>query len=241
MSGFERPDWVGMFVPSVSILESFLRGTATYFAILVLFRVVLKRQAGGIALPDLMLVVLVSECVSNALTAQATSITNGLVAVFALLFWSYAIDWLSYHQKWLQRVLEPPAIELIRDGKKVEMNLKREQITDEELAEQLRQSGVEEVSRVKLAMMESSGCVSVISAEDELKPAAKQNAVEPSDFAGAIARFLDAAKTLRAAVDYHEVQATEHRDAARTARGLLARYGVSGRKFLQYGAIPHDQ
>ena len=86
------PNWEQMFVPDLSIVETFLRASAVYLALLILFRLVLKRQTGSIGLPDVLLVVLVSECVSASLSAEAKSIPNGLVAALALLLWNYVLD-----------------------------------------------------------------------------------------------------------------------------------------------------
>ena len=104
---FQMPDWAGILVPDLSLVESFARASVVYLSLVVLFRVVLNRQTGSIGLPDVMLVVLVSECVSQSLSADAKSVPNGLAAVAALLFWSYALDRLSCRWPWLQRRLEP--------------------------------------------------------------------------------------------------------------------------------------
>src|SRR5215208_3622446 len=80
------PDPETMFVPDLSLLESFARASVIYLGLLALFRLVLKRQAGSLGLPDIMLAVLVSECVSQALSAGANSVPNALAAVSALLF-----------------------------------------------------------------------------------------------------------------------------------------------------------
>jgi len=162
MSAFQIPEWDGMFIPDVSLLESFLRASGVYLGILLLFRVVLRRQSGGIGLPDVMLAVLVSECVSQALGAEAKSIPNGLASVAALLFWSYTFDRLAYRWRWIERLLEPRSVPLIASGKVLEQNMSKEGITAEELASQLREHGVEDAARVHSAVLESDGCISVV-------------------------------------------------------------------------------
>lgn len=205
MTGFEMPAWGGMFVPDLSLAESFLRGSVVYLSLLVLFRAILKRQAGSIGLPDVMLVVLVSECVSPALAADAKSIPNGLVAVFAMLFWNYTLDRLTYHWSWLERLLEPRPLELVRDGVPVRKNLVSEGITDDELAAQLRLNGIDDVAKVKVAYIESEGAVSVIPKEDSAPTASTDS---PSADLGALTRrFLSAAADLQKAVAWHEARA----------------------------------
>jgi uncharacterized membrane protein YcaP (DUF421 family) len=165
MPGLEAPQWAAVFVPDASLAESFLRGTVVYFALLVLFRVVLKRQTGGLGTADVLLIVLVSECVSPALSAEAKSVPNGLAAVGALLFWTYALDRLERHWPWLQRRLEASQVKLIADGKLLRENMAKEGVTEEELLSQVRQQGIDDPKKVKAAFIESDGSVSVIPAE----------------------------------------------------------------------------
>lgn len=223
------PNWEQMFVPDVSIVETFLRASAVYLSLLILFRIILKRQTGSIGLPDVLLVVLVSECVSASLSAEAKSVPNGLVAVLALLLWNYALDWLAYRWPWLERRLEPKPLPLVQDGHLLRENMVSEELTDEELMAQLRMNGIDDVSRVKVAFMESGGAISVVPKE-EGQPKPKSNADQESDatdFEGSLKRFLAGAENLRAAMEWHEKQATDHRVAAKTAREVLARHGVA--------------
>jgi uncharacterized membrane protein YcaP (DUF421 family) len=196
MSGFEPPDWGEVFVPDGSLWGSFLRGVVMYFGLLVMFRVVLRRQGGSIGMPDIMVVVLVSEAASQGLTGSAKSVPNALATVFALLVCNFAIDWLSYRWKWLQRLLEPEPLVLVEDGRVNHEHLRRERINDDELAAQLRGSGVDDVSRVKRATLESEGSVSVVKADGP-----PQMGVEE-----ATARLIEAADTLKRALTWHEKQ-----------------------------------
>jgi len=239
MSGFEAPNWGGIFVPDLSLVESFLRGSVVYLSLVVLFRVVLKRQAGSIGLPDVMLVVLVSECVSASLAAEAKSVPNGLVAVFALLFWNYTLDRLSHREAWLQRLLEPQPLELVRDGRPLRENMEAEGITDEELAAQLRLNGIDDVARVKAAFIEAEGTISVVP-KDGAEHVAPPGSLSPKpvshspsdtpDFDRVTRAFLEAAAELQKAVAWHEEREAEHRGAAKSARQLLTRHGVRARR-----------
>lgn len=221
MAAFDMPNWERVFAPDLSLLETFLRASIVYLALIVLFRVILRRQSGSLGLPDIMLVVLVSESVSPALSGQANSVPNGLISVSALLFWNFALDWLSYRWPWLQRRLEPKPLELVRDGKPIRANLKAEEITDDELAAQLRLNGVEDVSKVKVATMESEGNVSVIPKDE-----AGTQSQKPPDFEDVAKRFLAVAGELHKAVAWHEGQAAEHAAAAKQGRELLAEHGI---------------
>lgn len=226
MAGLQWPDWAGMFVPDAGLAESFLRGTIIYFAVLVLVRIVPRRQVGSVGLTDVLLVVLLSECVSQALSADAKSIPNGLAAMTALLFWNFALDWAAFRWKWVARLLEARPVPLIRDGKVIPENLCDEKITCEELESKLREEGVERVADVKAATMEPGGKVSVIPKEKPDTPAAEPDAGAAPELAPALERFLAAAAELRSVVAWHEERAAEHAVAAKEAKAALARHGV---------------
>lgn len=225
MTGFEWPDWGQVFVPDISLAESFLRTSMVYLALLVLFRVVLRRQSGSLGLPDIMLVVLVSEVVSQSMTAQSNSVPNGLVGVLGLLFWNYVLDRLAYRWPWLQRRLEPQPLELVKDGKPIRANMEEEGITDDELAAQLRANGIDSVAKVKLATMESEGTISVVPKEERTEPEPELPEAPP-EFERAARAFLTAAEALQRAVAWHDDKATEHQTAAKAGRQLLLEHGI---------------
>jgi uncharacterized membrane protein YcaP (DUF421 family) len=239
VSGFESPDWGEMFVPARALAESFLRGSVVYLSLIILFRVILKRQTGSLGLPDVLLVVLVSECVSQALTANANSITNGLVTVAALLFWDYALDCLAHRWPWFQRRLEPAPLPLVKDGKIVRENLDKEGITEEELEAQLRLNGVDDPAQVKLAIMESEGTVSVVERDSGSGSSTPDTTSggDPAELDRLAREFLAAAAALQKAATGCKGRSKRHQAAAKAARQLLTRHGVSARRALK--SPPH--
>jgi uncharacterized membrane protein YcaP (DUF421 family) len=73
-------DWHGLLVPTVSLLELVLRGSAIYLGILVLMRV-LRRDAGTLSTADLLVVVLIADAAQNAMASEYHSITQGAADV----------------------------------------------------------------------------------------------------------------------------------------------------------------
>lgn len=158
--------WYEMFVPSVSPLEIVLRGTIMYLAILLLLRVVLRRQSGNsVSTTDILVVVLLSDAAQNGMAGEYRSITEGIVLVAVIIFWSYVLDLLGYRFPWLERLLHPAPLLLIKNGRLLRRNLRQELITIEELMSMLRKQGIEDVSEVASACMEPDGEVSVVKAD----------------------------------------------------------------------------
>ena len=154
-------DWKSVFVPSGSIPEIILRGTFIYLFLFVLFRV-LRRGAGAIGISDLLVVVIIADAAQNAMSAEYKSVTEGAILVATIVSWDYLLDWLGFRFSALRKILHPPALLLIKDGKVNARNLRKEMISEDELLGELREQGVEDVEDVKYSYMESNGHISVV-------------------------------------------------------------------------------
>jgi len=159
-------DWRSVFVPTTSVVEIVLRGTFVYLLLFFVLRV-LRREAGALGISDLLVVVLIADAAQNAMASEYKSLTEGAVLVGTIVAWDYSLDWLGYRFHALQRLLRPTPLPLIRDGRVLRQNLRKEMVSMEELMSQLRQQGVESVDEVKVCCLEGDGSVSVIKREPE--------------------------------------------------------------------------
>jgi uncharacterized membrane protein YcaP (DUF421 family) len=166
MEGLANIDWEGMFMPSTPLLEIFIRGSAMYLGLFLLLRFVLKREAGTVGITDLLLVVLLADAASNGMADDYRSIPDGLLLVATLIFWAYTLNWLGYRFPRVQRLVHPPALLLIKDGRMLPRNMRKEFITVDELKSMLREQGVEDMQEVKAAHMEGDGKISVITQDN---------------------------------------------------------------------------
>jgi uncharacterized membrane protein YcaP (DUF421 family) len=154
--------WHDLFVPTVPLLALVLRGTLVYLGIVLLLRIALKREAGTLTLPDVLMTVLIADAASPAMTADYRSVTEGFVVVGTIVFWNFALDWLAYRVPWVRRALHPGPLLLISDGAMVRRNMRRESITEEDLWSALRSEGVDDLTQVRRAYMEGDGTISVL-------------------------------------------------------------------------------
>lgn len=159
-------DWAKLFVPGLSLLEIFVRGTAVYLFLFAYFRL-LRRSGGGLGVADVLVVVLVADAAQSAMTGDEHSITGGLLTVAVVAFWDYAIDWVSFRFPALVRLAHPKPLLLVRGGELQQHTLDRHMITTEELLSQLRQSGVRRVADVQEAYLEGDGKVTVLKKPEE--------------------------------------------------------------------------
>lgn len=146
-------DWHQLFVTTVPLPETLVRGSAVYLAIFVLLRFFARRESSYVGVTDLLLVVLIADAAQNAM-ADYTSITDGLLLVATIVFWDYFLDWLGYRSAWAGRLIKARKLLLVEDGRVVERNMKRELVTMEELESGIRKQGVKSVEEVERAYME---------------------------------------------------------------------------------------
>jgi uncharacterized membrane protein YcaP (DUF421 family) len=159
-------DWAKLFLPTTPLLEIIIRGSITYLALFAILRLVHKRQSGTVGVTDLLVLVLIADAIQNAMSGGYESITDGIILVSVIVFWSYALDWLGFRFPFLQRLIHPSSLMLVKNGEMLRRNMRRELITEDELRTALRKNGVSDLKRVKAAYMESDGQISVIPVEE---------------------------------------------------------------------------
>ena len=155
-------NWHDIFVPEMSLPEVLIRGSLTYLGAVLLLRVVTKREAGKVGMSDLLVVTLVAGVCRNPLVRDTKSIPDGLMIVAVVLFWGFALNWLSYYVKWFGKLMHPGPRLLIDGGEIQHKNLEQELMDEDQLISKLRQKGVSDSAQVAQAWMEGDGQVSVV-------------------------------------------------------------------------------
>ncbi|MGQ3051532.1 MAG: DUF421 domain-containing protein [Roseateles sp.] len=156
------PDLGELLRFSVSPLELMLRGSLMYWALFLMLRFVLRRDAGSIGIPDILLLVLIADAAQNAMSGGYETVAEGIVLVATLVGWNWLMDWASFRYKRVRRFVEPPPLVLIRHGQLILRNMRREYVTAPELMASLRSHGIDKLADVKIARMEPDGGISVI-------------------------------------------------------------------------------
>ncbi|MCL4697044.1 MAG: DUF421 domain-containing protein [Burkholderiaceae bacterium] len=150
------------FALTMNPLELVLRGTAMYWFLFLIFRFVLRRDAGALGIADILLLVLIADSAQNAMSGGYDTVPEGMVLVATIVAWNWLVDWAGYRYAWARRFAEPHPLVLVRHGRMLARNMRREFITTQELLAHLRQHGIDKLADVKMARMETDGQISVI-------------------------------------------------------------------------------
>ena len=160
-------DWNSVFVPAISLAEIILRGSIMYLGLFIILRVMGRRQAGNFGPADLLVIVLIADAAQNGLGKEYSSVTEGLILVLTIVAWEYIIDWTAYHFPATRPWLEAPGLELVRNGKPIGENLRKEMISEDDLRAQLREREVDDIAVVRVATLEGDGRLSVLKGNSE--------------------------------------------------------------------------
>jgi len=147
---------------SIHLLDIALRAATIYVVVLLGLRLLGKKHVAQLSIVDLVLILLISNSVQNAMVGDDTSLIGGIVAAGTLLALSFILNYVFYRSKGFESFIEGSPTLLIHNGKIVAGHLESEEITEEELERVIREHGIESILDVKEAIMESDGTVSII-------------------------------------------------------------------------------
>jgi uncharacterized membrane protein YcaP (DUF421 family) len=150
-----------MWTLSVTWWELILRAVIVYSLLMVLLRVTGKRQVGQLAPFDLVLLLVLSNAVQNAMNGGDNSVLAGIISAVTLILLNFALGYLTYRSKRLERVVEGKPEVLIHNGRLNEDVMARAQLTHHELNSALRQEGCISVAEVHCAILENNGSITV--------------------------------------------------------------------------------
>ena len=142
-----------------------LRSLAVYLFILIAIRLSGKKELSQLNTTDVVLILLISNAVQNAMVGANTSLSSGLVAASVLFIANYAIKQAMFKNKHFRELVSDQPEILIHDGQLNSKNLNKLGISTDELEEATREHGIDQISDVKLAMLEIDGNISIIAGE----------------------------------------------------------------------------
>jgi uncharacterized membrane protein YcaP (DUF421 family) len=147
---------------SAHYFDVMLRSSAVYLVVILGLRLLGKKHVAQLSIIDLVLILLISNAVQNAMVGDDSSLLGGIVAAATLLVLNYLLTIVLYRSRWTDTLFEGTPTLLVHDGNVVLPHLKQEQITMEELERVIREHGIDSLREVKTAVMEVDGTISVV-------------------------------------------------------------------------------
>lgn len=146
---------------TIPTTELILRGTLVYILLIVLLRISGKRQIGQMAPFDLVLLLVLSNSIQNAMNGGDNSVTAGVISAITLVGLNHIIGTLTFRSKKIEALIEGRPDVLIHNGNLFTDVMKRSHLTHHELNAALRGNGCASIQEVHYAILENNGQITV--------------------------------------------------------------------------------
>jgi uncharacterized membrane protein YcaP (DUF421 family) len=143
-------------------MDIVLRAIVLYAFIVFVMRVIGRRELSSMTPFDLVLLIVLGDAIQQGLTQDDYSVTGAILAVATIATLQVFTSYLSFRSKRARTVLEGEPIVLVDHGEIVQRNLKRERMTEDEVAEEMRQQQIGSLDEVEWAIIEANGSISFI-------------------------------------------------------------------------------
>jgi uncharacterized membrane protein YcaP (DUF421 family) len=144
-------------------MDLVLRAIFLYFFVFAITRVIGRRELSQLAPFDIILLIVAGDAIQQGLTQDDYSITGAVLVVGTFAILQLVTSYASFRIPRLRPLLEGEPIVIIQNGKLLDRNLKRERLTEEEVAEEARQQQIASLDDVDWAILENSGKISFLS------------------------------------------------------------------------------
>jgi uncharacterized membrane protein YcaP (DUF421 family) len=143
-------------------MDIVLRAIALYVFMIFIMRVIGRRELSSMTPFDLVLLIILGDAIQQGLTQDDYSVTGAVLAIGTIASLQVFTSYLSYRWGAARKVLEGEPIVLVERGQIVQHNLKRERMTESEVAEEARQQQIASIAEIEWAILEANGSISFI-------------------------------------------------------------------------------
>jgi uncharacterized membrane protein YcaP (DUF421 family) len=143
-------------------MDIVLRAVVLYAFMVFLMRVIGRRELSSMTPFDLVLLIVLGDAIQQGLTQDDYSVTGAMLAIGTIATLQVFTSYLSFRSSKARKVFEGQPIVLVDRGEIVRENLKRERMTEDEVAEEMRASQIGSLDEVEWAILEANGSISFI-------------------------------------------------------------------------------
>jgi uncharacterized membrane protein YcaP (DUF421 family) len=143
-------------------MDVVIRAVVAFLLVFLITRIVGRRELGTLEPFDLILLVVLGDLIQQGVTQSDYSVTGMTLAVGTITLMTVLVSYLSFRFRRLRPLLDGEPIVMIQSGRVLDRNLKRERLTEEELAMEARLQQIDSLDKVEWAILEKGGQISFI-------------------------------------------------------------------------------
>lgn len=147
-------------------MEIVIRSSVIFFFLFLVTKGLGRKELSQLSAFDLILFVIMGDIVQQGVTQEDMSLTGNMLAVSTIVVWILVSSVLNYKVPWLRPVLEGVPLVIVRNGQMIDKVLKRERLSHDEVMEEARLQGIDDLRSVKVGVLEADGKFSFIRTDD---------------------------------------------------------------------------
>jgi uncharacterized membrane protein YcaP (DUF421 family) len=147
-------------------MDIVFRSTVMFFAVFGLLRLLGKRELSQLTPFELVVLIVMGDLIQQGVTHNDFSVTGAVLAVATFAFWSLVLAWTVYLFPRIQDYVDGAPRILIRNGKLLDGNLRRDRLTRADVESEMRLAGISHMDKVAWAILEPEGRISFIRREE---------------------------------------------------------------------------
>ncbi len=156
------------------MLISFIRTAILYLLVIIVMRIMGKRQIGELQPFELVIAIMISDLAAVPMQNTGVPLVNGIIPILTLLMAQLLFSYIGLKSTKGRAIISGRPTILIENGKLKEKELRKEMFTINELLEQLRIKNISNIADVEFAVLETNGQLSVI-------PKSQKRPLSPED------------------------------------------------------------
>lgn len=149
-----------------------IRAVVLYIFVVAIMKAVGRRELSSLTAPDLVLLIVMGDAIQQGLTQDDYSVTGAVIVISTFALMQVASAYLGYRWKPIRHLLGGRPVVLIEDGELVTQNLRRQRLTADDIAEEMRLQKIAAFDDVRWAILEANGQMSFIEKTREADTAA---------------------------------------------------------------------
>lgn len=147
-------------------MDSVLRASAIYVALMVLFKIAGRRSLAELTTFDFILLMIIGEATQQALLGDDFSLTNALLVIVTLIAIDVGLSLLKQRSGWVSRLIDGEPTVIVENGKVLQRRMRLARLTEADVMEAARSSqGIVTLDEIKFAIIERNGKISIIPRE----------------------------------------------------------------------------
>jgi uncharacterized membrane protein YcaP (DUF421 family) len=172
---------IGATISTTGILEKIIRPILVYIFLVVVLRIFGKRELAQLNPFDLIVLLMLSNTLQNAVIGSDNSVSGGFIGAFILLLFNYVVVRFLFRHRRLDQIIEGKPTKLIENGNINRKALAKELITENELLAIIHRQGFRKLSEIESCVLDENGTFYVEGKEPRMEEKQLAEIIEKID------------------------------------------------------------